>query len=358
MGDSQWDVGKRVAIKNPIGPIPLAIPPMESLRGLSGTREVERCTIPYRNDAMKRLVFAAVAVFVVLMLAGCAARTAPSYLDAEPITDDAFLTGDLWNDGLSEVVFYQVERTRNQYGQDVPQRFLAGTYLVKHAFDQAAMSKAGNGAEQAASAFKYAFFYEFESGSYQYKRNYVVNVAQADLTPLKASFTSFDWCSNVYRDLAFQPDGSVASLMRSDDYGNTASAFDYQPNAYPVHALPMLARSLDFAEATEHALSVVLSDGRYIRARARLDGTDTVELPNGAVEAERIVVIYDAPVPSLIGEETDASETYWRGTDPARLLLKLESETGRYRMTLVEDLRTAYWRENLWPRLTQVTQRP
>ena len=42
----------------------------------------------------------------------------------------------------------------------------------------------------------------------------------------------------------------------------------------------------------------------------------------------------------------------------AQILLKLESETGRYRMTLVEHLRTAYWRENLWPRLTQVTQRP
>ena len=307
---------------------------------------------------MKRLFFAAIAVFVVLMLAGCAARTAPSYLDAEPITDAAYLTGDLWNDGLSEVAFYQVERTRNQYGQEAPQTFLAGTYLVKHDFDLAAMSKAGREAEQTLSAFKYAFFYEFESGSYQYKRNYVVNAAQADLTPLKASFTSFDWCSNAYRELAFRPDGSVAALMRSDDYGNAASTFDYQPNAYPLHTMPMLARSLDFAEAAEHTFSIVLADGRYVRARARLDGTDTVSLPDGAVEAERILVTYDAPVPSLIGEETDASETYWRGTDPARLLLKLESETGRYRMTLVEDLRTAYWRENLWPRLTRVAQRP
>ena len=47
-----------------------------------------------------------------------------------------------------------------------------------------------------------------------------------------------------------------------------------------------------------------------------------------------------------------------RGVDPARLLLKLEGETGRYRMTLVEHLRTPYWRENLWPRLARVSQRP
>jgi hypothetical protein len=70
------------------------------------------------------------------------------------------------------------------------------------------------------------------------------------------------------------------------------------------------------------------------------------------------VVTYEAPVPSLVGEETDQSETYWRGTDTARLLLKVESETGRYEMTLVEALRTAYWQENLWPRLDRVTDRP
>jgi len=306
---------------------------------------------------MKRLTSATLALFA-LLLAGYAARTAPSYDTAEPITDTAFLTSELWNDGQAEVAFYQVERTRNQYGQDVAQNFLVGTYLVKHDFDRAAMSKATSEAGSSVSSFKYALFYEFESGSYQYKRNYVVNAAQADLTPLKASYTSFDWCSNTYRELAFHEDGVVAMLMRSDDYGNRAGTFTYQPNAYPVHVLPLLIRGLDFSETTEHTFFIVQPDGVYVRAHARLDGTEPVELPTGVVEAERIVVRYEASVRSLIGEETDAAETYWRGTDPARLLLKIESETGRYRMTLVEHLRSPYWRENLWPRLTQVTQRP
>ena len=43
---------------------------------------------------------------------------------------------------------------------------------------------------------------------------------------------------------------------------------------------------------------------------------------------------------------------------PDRLLLKLESQKGRYRMTLVEHLRTPYWEENLWSRLQRVTSRP
>ncbi|MFQ5568107.1 MAG: hypothetical protein ACE5G0_00445 [Rhodothermales bacterium] len=298
-------------------------------------------------------------VFIVsLVLAGCVAQTAPSSEPAEPITDAAYLTGTQWNDGQAEVAFYQVERTRNQYGQEADQRFLVGTYLVKHDFDRAAMSKATEEAEQPEPSFKYALFYEFESGSYQYKRNYVVNAAQADLTPLKASYTSFDWCSNAYRELAFHADGTVAALMRSDDYGNRADAFAYRANAYPVHELPLLVRGLDFSKATEHTFAVVQADGRYVRARALFEGPDTIELLSGNVEAERIVVRYDQPVRSLVGEETDASETYWRGTGPERLLLKLEGETGRYRMTLVEALRTPYWSENFWPRLTQVTQRP
>lgn len=310
---------------------------------------------------MTRFLSLLVLMAVPLLWIGCDVQSAPPTQPqetAQTTTDVAFLTGKQWDDGQSEVAFYQVERTQNQYGQDAEQSFLAGTYLVKHTFDQATMAKARSGVEDAVPAFKYALFYEFESGSYQYKRNYVVNAAQADLSPLKASFTSFDWCSNLYREMAFQPGGTVDYLMRSDDYGNKAGSFDTQLNAYPVHVLPLLVRGLDFSEADEHPFSIVLPDGNFVRASARLDGIDTVDLASGPAEAERIVLTYDAQVPSLIGEETDDSETYWRGTDSQRLLLKMESATGRYRMTLVEELRTPYWSENLWPRLERVTTRP
>ena len=46
-------------------------------------------------------------------------------------------------------------------------------------------------------------FYELQSGSYQYKRPWVTNARQRDLRPYKASFSSFDWCSNRYEELAF-----------------------------------------------------------------------------------------------------------------------------------------------------------
>jgi hypothetical protein len=96
----------------------------------------------------------------------------------------------------------------------------------------------------------------------------------------------------------------------------------------------------------------------YVPAQAVRTGTDTVETAAGSFDAERIVVTYDEPVPSLIGEESATTETYWRGTGPQRLLVRLEAAGGRYQMTLVEHLRTAYWQENLWPRLARIEQRP
>jgi hypothetical protein len=62
-------------------------------------------------------------------------------------------------------------------------------------------------------------------------------------------------------------------------------------------------------------------------------------------------------VPSLIGEERDARETCWRGTGPQRLLVRVEAESGRYQMALVEHLRTPYWQENLWPKLARIEKR-
>ena len=293
----------------------------------------------------------------VWFMSGCAASPEPPAA-SEPITDAAYLTADLWNDGQAEVTFYEVERTRNQYGEDVPQRFLVGSYLVKHDFDPEAMAKAGRGAEVRVPAFKYALFYEFESRSYQFKRSYVTNAAQADLTPLKASFTSFDWCSNQYRELAFHPGGEVTMLMRSDDYGNREGRFRYRPNAYPVALVPMLVRALDFTTQPERAFTVALEDGRFVGVTARLGGRETLETADGPVDAERITLVYDESVPSPVGEKTDREETYWRGVGPDRLLLRLEGASGRYRMTLLEHVRSPYWRENLYTRLSRVTTRP
>lgn len=270
---------------------------------------------------------------------------------------ETFLMNDIWNDGQAEIAFYQVERELDQYGRKNPQSFLMGTYLVKHDFDRVRQAKARPDAIDPVSSFKWAAFYEFESdNSYQYKRNYVVNAAQADLTPLKHSYTSFDWCSNQYRELAFDTDGHVDYWMRSDDYGNESERFVAPANAYPVTLIPLLVRSLDFSETDEHAFSLLLEDGSTVPVEATFVGRESIETPSGRRDAERIQLRYDGEYRSFLSRRGAAVETYWRGLEADRQLVAIESES--YRVSLVEHVRSAYWREDVYEKLERVTTRP
>jgi hypothetical protein len=292
------------------------------------------------------------------LVVGCTRPSASSEDPAPaPITDASYLTAERWNDGKAEVAFYRVERTRDQYGRANGQQFVVGTYLVKHRFSPAEMTKKTDGS--GVSSFKYALFYEVESGSYQYKRNWVVNARQKDLRPYKQSFTSFDWCSNLYRELAFPPDGPVEVRKRSDDYGNRRASFARRANAYPPAQIPLVIRGLDFGASDTLSFAVsVMDDQTHVSARAVRTGSDTVETEAGSFETDRIAVTYDATVPSPIGEESDSTEIYWRSTGPRRLLVRLAAGGGRYRMALVEHLRTPYWEENIWPLLSRIEERP
>ncbi|WP_258096017.1 hypothetical protein [Salinibacter sp. 10B] len=295
-------------------------------------------------------------VLYIAVLAGCGGTTEPQS-ERAPITDVSYLTADVWNDGQAEVAFYQVERTRDQYGRSNQQRFVVGTYLVKHRFRPTAMTKATDGT--GTPAFKYAFFYELDSGSYQYKRNWVVNARQNDLRPFKHSFTSFDWCSNQYREMAFPPDGRVEVRMRSDDYGNRRTSFSSRPQSYPPAELPLLIRGLDFGRSDTLRFHVTVADSaEHVPAKAVRLGRDSLDIAAGTVPAERIAVSYESPVPSLIGEVTDSVETYWRGIGAQRRLLRVNAESGRYQMELVEHVRSPYWKENIWTRLARVSERP
>jgi len=291
------------------------------------------------------------------LLGGCISPSAGPRSEESSITDASYLTSEFWNDGQAEVAFYQVQRTRDQYGRENEQQFVAGTYLVKHRFSPDRMSKETDGS--GISSFKYALFYEIESGSYQYKRNWVVNARRSDLRPYKQSFTSFDWCSNLYRELSFPPDGAIQVRKRSDDYGNRRDSFAPQANSYPPAQIPLLVRGLDFGTTDTLAFKVIVADStEHVAARAVREGVDTVDTDAGSFETERITVRYESAVPSLVGEESAPAETYWRATEPDRRLVRMAAENGRYRMELVEHLRTPYWKENLWPKLAQIEERP
>ncbi len=292
-------------------------------------------------------------VLMAVVVLGCGGEPT----NPDPITDSDYLTGEIWNDGQAEIAFYQVERSRDQYGQPNPQKFMVGTYLVKHRFSPDEMTKMTDGT--GTPSFKYALFYELESGSYQYKRNWVVNARQRDLRPYKQSFTSFDWCSNLYRETAFPPGEAVEVRMRSDDYGNRRTSFDPQSHSYPPAQVPLLVRGLDVEAADTLHFAVADADSSaHVPAHARKTGREQVDTPAGTYAADVIVVTYEREVPSPIGEQSGRTERYWVGTGEQRRLLKMKAGNGRYQMHLAEHLRSPYWNENIWERLDRVRERP
>jgi len=274
--------------------------------------------------------------------------------------DASFLADPIWDDGKAEIAFYRVERSYNVYEEPESVTFDVGTYLVKQNFSRETMAKTTDGSGTA--AFKAATFFEMNSGSYQYKRNWVVNARRSDLAPLKHSFSSFDWCSNLYREYAFHGDGGVTFLKRSDDYGNQERRLDIAADVFdrvvPSALVPLLVRSLTFGDEGPVPFFVLNANDGPIRARAAFIDTTTVETPAGSRSGERIRVTYDRPAPSPVAGKTAKSEVYARAMDSERTLLSLEAGDDSYRMVLVEHLRSAYWSENIWPMLDRVSERP
>lgn len=292
------------------------------------------------------LTAAAVASF------GChQARRTTTPEPAPTIADPAYLSQPLWNDGKAEVAFYEGWFEEPDGTRHV---FEIGTYLIKHGFDVDRQSKAEAGG---VPDFKWAFFFEFEAGSEQFKHSYVINAAQADLRPLKASMNSFDWCSNQYKELAFLPGGGVHLLSRSDDYGNDARTLEVQPLTYAAPQVPLLVRSADFSKSHQLDFAVLTLDGDHVSAMVEVVGKEPVSTPAGELEGEKILVHYAKSTPSIFGTPT-TEEIFWRGTDPARTLLKMQSDAGTHGLKLVETVRSAYWQENVFSKLSRVKARP
>ncbi len=284
-----------------------------------------------------------------LLLFACHQPDGPPEAPSPTIAEHAWLTQPLWDDGKSEVAFYDAWFD----GSGGRRSFTAATQLTKHGFDRVRQTKADPGVPD----LKWTLFFEYESGSEQLKQSFVTNFAQEDLSPMKVSANRFDWCSNQYRELAFLAGRQVHVLERSDDYGNTDDTIEYETLAYPTVAMPLVVRTVDFTLNKQVDFSVILIDGTYVDAMIELVGTEKITTAAREEDAEKIVVHYAHAIESTFGPTTD-EVTYWRALDPARTLIQVRSNAGNFGMTLIESLRSAYWEENIYDRLTRVKVRP
>ncbi|RMF59685.1 MAG: hypothetical protein D6743_15960 [Calditrichaeota bacterium] len=305
-----------------------------------------------------------------LAVCGCQTPTPSHPGIRESITDSAYLTQKNWDDGKAEVAFYEVERYLQVDEKKTVLPSIAASILVKHDYDPIRLIKAVGFSQQKVPSFQWVFFYELDD-RYATKYAFSVHAAQSNLQPLKQSFSAMSFEGNGYVELSFLPDTTIRVVNRGDRVSQPDQIVAGRPNAYPIGLVPLLIRALDFSEKKRLDFLAVLLNGKVIPAHATGVEPDTLRLGQSDVACEKVVVTYEGLPRQAVGITAylASEETYWRSKTPNRQILQLQSsviETGllgkkvriSYRMKLIEELRAAYWKEDIRARLRRIKELP
>jgi hypothetical protein len=121
--------------------------------------------------------------------------------------------GSYWHDGKAEIDGYRYTLTR--YGQ--PRRGQCVAVYVTEPFSRSKNVKVDDPARNPADTFdvlKLNLVRDFQTGIYDYNTMTSLFVRSADFDPVKVSFTSTEWCGNVYEELRVKP-GLVSQRLSS-----------------------------------------------------------------------------------------------------------------------------------------------
>ncbi|MEI6084448.1 MAG: hypothetical protein WCS70_09125 [Verrucomicrobiota bacterium] len=106
-----------------------------------------------------------------------------------------------WRDGKAELDGYRL--TVSRYGQERAGQ--AVLIYVTEPFSESKRVKADQPGPDTIDVFKLNIVRDFQTGLYDYNTMVSVFVRSADLTPVKISFSSAEWCGHVYEELLFYP---------------------------------------------------------------------------------------------------------------------------------------------------------
>ncbi len=197
-----------------------------------------------------RLFLLLVLCAVSLSLGGSSAqvgRTGAAYIDS-PLADSQFWR--TWGDGMAELSSYDL--VEPHYGQ--PRRGVAVAIFVSETFSNSARVKADPGKHPKTDEFpvmKLNLVKDFQTGIYDYNDMTSVFVALEEVNARKAgtltkeSFSSQEWCGNVFHELLFDAH-SIRSWRHSyfDGEGDQQSALQYPAEGFAADAVFLWARQM------------------------------------------------------------------------------------------------------------------
>lgn len=142
-----------------------------------------------------------------------------------PAADPAF--GAWWHDGKAELDGYRYTLTR--YGQK--RRGQAVAVYVTEPFSKSKSVKVDDASRNPRDTFdalKLNLVRDFQTGIYDYDTMTSLFVRSADFEPVKVSFTSTEWCGNVYEELHLDP-GLVTQKLSSYFEDESATREERRP---------------------------------------------------------------------------------------------------------------------------------
>lgn len=300
-----------------------------------------------------RLVSLLVLLSLSLWLAGGRAQNRPggaAYIDP-PIADSQFWR--TWGDGLAELSSYDL--TEPHYGQ--PRRGVAVTIFVSETFSNSARVKADPGKHPKSDEFpvmKLNLVKDFQTGIYDYNDMTSVFVALDAVnsrragTLTKASFSSQEWCGNVFHQLLFDA-GGIRSSRHSyfDGEGDQQVTLPYPADGVAGDGLFLWARQMAEPRLTpgESRTVPMLTTLQRVRDSHKAAEWTQAKLTRMKTLTPMTVPAGQFEVEAWVAESAEGKLTVYVETAVPHRIVKWESSGGE-KGELLGSERMKYWKMN------------
>jgi hypothetical protein len=305
----------------------------------------------------RRVFFVCSIPLLALVLLGCGGPSEPGPDLSSATYGDAFWKA--WGDGNAELSTYDLTYAR--YGE--PRQGLAVAIFVTETFAVDPRVKSEDPRRAAADTFpvlKLNLVQDFATGIYDYNVMTSAFVALADSRaggagrPTKLSFSSQEWCGQVYSQLVMDTDSArFAGHSYFDGEADAAATIDWPRDGVAEDTLLVWARGLaapllqpgeERSVPLLRSLEVSRMEHHPLRWEpamlSRASMTERIEVPAGQFE----VVRYEARV-AAPGGEPGRHWTLWVEVPPPQRVVVWERERGA-RAELVASRRLPYWKLN------------
>jgi hypothetical protein len=255
--------------------------------------------------------------------------------------------GAWWHDGRAEIDGYRL--TVSRYGE--PREGTCVMIYVTEPFSESKRVKVDDPRAEPKDTFdalKLNIVRDFQTGIYNYHTMVSLFVRSSDLSPVKATFTSAEWCGQVYEELLFHGKETSAWLHSYFEDESGAHKLKNPDGGIVEDNLFILLRSLrgDLVEPGDSVGVKCLPSAFYRRLShkplswedaiiSRRPDTETVQVPAGSFEA----VVY------AVGTSDGRSGTFFIEKNYPHRIVRWELLPD-IRGELTGSARLQYWKLN------------